>query len=171
MGATPTGVARVRARTIQAAGETKEAVVVAGRFLITPSHRIQCEGQWMKPLQAKGSVSVTTATALYNFVMEPIGSPVLVEDIIVSTLGTFSNGSHNRCKPSHQLWNSPKIVALLKRHCTWPNVSFHSDDLIVSSLKDASRAPHYLSLFNGERLRKPWDQLPLHQIVRHVKSM
>merc|ERR1711881_831023 len=104
---------------------------------------------WMKPLEANGSVPVNTAAALYNFVMEPVGSPVLIEDVVVSTLGTFCDGSHKRCKPSHQLWNSSKIVALLKRHSTWPNVSFHSDDIILSSLKDSSRATCYLSLFTG----------------------
>lgn len=168
--ATPNGLARVQGRTIQAAGEAKEAVVVGGRFIITPSHRIQQSGQWMKPLQASGSVSITTTIALYNFVMEPLGSSILVEDVVVSTLGTFCDGSHKQCKPSHQLWNSAKIATLLKRHDTWPNVSFDSDDMIVSSLKDTSRSHCYLSLFEGELLAKPWDNMALHEIVHHVES-
>lgn len=168
--ATPDGFAQVKARTIQAAGVTKEAVDVAGRFLITPSHRIHYDGQWMKPLQAAGIKPINTAVALYNLIMEPIGAPVLVEDVVVSTLGTFCEGSHKRHKPSHQLWNSPKIVALFKRHSTWPHVSFHSDDMILSSLKDSSNATCYLSLFTGDTLSPPWNELSLHEIVCRVES-
>lgn len=148
--ATPEGCTEVQARTIQAVGCAKELVCIGDALLISPSHRIMWEGRWVKPIQAEGAHLMIADIELYNFVTAPIGDPILVEGIVTSTLGTFCEGTHRMSKPTHRLWNTPKIVKLLQRHVAWPNVVFESDDAALHMLKDAAFAERYLADLEGQ---------------------
>merc|ERR1719420_1908563 len=104
-----------------------------------------CDGKWVKPQEAEGAQMITENVALYNFITDPIGDSIIVEGVITSTLGQFCEGTHKADKPTHQLWNSPKIVDLLRRHRAWPNILFGSEDAAIKTLKDVRFATAYLA--------------------------
>merc|ERR1712242_157035 len=102
----------------------------------------------MKPHEAKGAEVITADVALYNFITEPVGNSIMVEGIITSSLGQFCEGTHKADKPTHQLWNSEKIVDLLRRHHAWPNIHFDSEDAAINMLKDMRFVTAYLAHLN-----------------------
>merc|ERR1711907_234292 len=67
---------------------------------------------------------------------------------ITSSLGQFCEGTHKADKPTHQLWNSEKIVDLLRRHHAWPNIHFDSEDAAINMLKDMRFVTAYLAHLN-----------------------
>jgi hypothetical protein len=132
----PSFTATVQARTVQAAGVAKTLVRIGDLFISQP-HLVLDGCQWIKPIEVDGAKLVSADIALYNFVTEPVGASVLVEDRVASTLGTHCVGAHDPVqKPLHNLWGSHHIVGLLQQHPTWPNVMLESNDAFLNTLKD-----------------------------------
>jgi hypothetical protein len=91
-------------------------------LLISLPHRIRLEGKWLKPAEAPGAVRTVKSVELHNFVTQPIGTPLIVNGIVVSSLGGWCEGAHSALKPLHRLWGSPRIVSLFQGHPTWPSL-------------------------------------------------
>jgi hypothetical protein len=71
--------------------------------------------------------------------------PIVVNGIVVSTVGTYCEGTHNLDKPNHRLWATPRIVHVYKEHPTWPVVIMQDNDLFLRAIKNKSFAVDYLN--------------------------
>jgi hypothetical protein len=140
--ATATTHTTVIGRCVQSARSWR--LIKIDGLLISAVHRIVCNGQWVEPLLYPGAEAVDVDDeALYNFVVE--GSlPIAVNDICVSTIGTYCEGSHDFQWPTHALWGSQKIVDILRQHPSWPEIYFGEQDNLIAVLKDPKFAEEYL---------------------------
>eukprot|EP01050_Picozoa_sp_SAG11_P013989 SAG11_NODE_1677_length_4475_cov_3.568327_2_plen_283_part_00 len=136
----------VLARTVQPAnGRQKLVKLPESGMLISAMHRIMSpEGLWIEPAFYQGARHVCQETALYNFVVDG-QLPIVVDGIVVSTLGTYCHGSHDSQWPTHELWGSPKIGELLREHPHWPNIRFEQGDNTLAVLKDEAFARKYVA--------------------------
>lgn len=147
----PSFGATVQARTIQASGGRKKLVQI-GDLVISQPHLVLDGGQWVKPIEVEGAKLVSADVALYNFVTEPVGSSILIEDVVASTLGTHCVGAHDPVrKPMHKLWGSHAIVGFFQQHPTWPNVMLESDDAFLNILKNEAFVKCCLELLGQGR--------------------
>eukprot|EP00164_Ancoracysta_twista_P002509 GFYU01003340.1.p1 GENE.GFYU01003340.1~~GFYU01003340.1.p1 ORF type:complete len:465 (-),score=46.50 GFYU01003340.1:71-1465(-) len=136
--------ATVIARYVQVSGSSRDVAVInatatnsndalphAGAIgpekplFISLAHRVRHprSQQWIKPETYPGAVLQTVDIPLHNFVLDAPVSMV-VNDIIVSSVGQFCDGSHDRMKPLHMRWGSSLIVDRLRSHPQWPDITF-----------------------------------------------
>ena len=111
---------------LQLAGGAKRVVCIGGGLIISPMHRVQCDGVWMAASDFPDAEPQVSATALHNFVVRGRRS-LLVDGLVVSTLGQFCPGAHDFVWPTHALWASERLVELLKRHPQWPRLILESN--------------------------------------------
>jgi tetratricopeptide (TPR) repeat protein len=134
--------ATVIARLVQAQGMRK--MVKIGGLLISPMHRIVFDGQWVEPILYPGARIVAEETILYNFFVGD-RSPIVVEGITASTIGTHCEGSHDFQWPTHAVWGSAAIVDIFKHHPDWPNIQLGAHDTFLNAVKDPGFASEYLA--------------------------
>ena len=130
-------------RHIQSARSWK--LIKIGDLMISSMHRIVYNGQWIEPsFHPAAEVVCVHDQALYNFVVD--GSLLIqVNHILVSTVGTYCEGSHDFQWPTHELWGSCHIIDILRQHPGWPEIYFHRQDNLIDVLKDPIFAAEYLA--------------------------
>eukprot|EP01047_Picozoa_sp_COSAG01_P023536 COSAG01_NODE_1427_length_10336_cov_12.761207_3_plen_994_part_00 len=131
----------VMARLTQSAQPRK--LIKIGDLMISAVHRIVYDGQWIEPPFHPGAEVVVTEEVLYNFVVDGC-LPIVANNICVSTIGTYCEGSHDFQWPTHALWGSQKIVDILRQHMSWPEIHFGKQDNLIAVLKDSKFAEEYL---------------------------
>lgn len=134
----------VRARVIQKNDAYNRELVQIGDMLISKMHRVQHkEGSWMRPIDYPGAVAITQPCELHNFIVDGL-LPIVVSDVIVSTIGTFCPGMHDLQLPNHALWASRHIVDVFWHHPMWPVVELDSrEDNFLEVLKNKEFAREY----------------------------
>mmetsp|Transcript_16827 Transcript_16827/g.23154 ORF Transcript_16827/g.23154 Transcript_16827/m.23154 type:complete len:824 (-) Transcript_16827:227-2698(-) len=136
---------RVVGHTIQASredGKLRELVSV-GNMLISPMHPLQYLGKWMRPIYHPFASSARSSCELHNFVVQGF-LPIVVNGIVVSTLGTYCPGHHDFQWPTHALWGSGRIVEIYAQHPTWPTVRLSADDQFLAVIKSEAFAKEFL---------------------------
>ena len=167
-----TGSGRVLGRCVQVAAHGKRIKI--GELLLSLKHRIMHEGVWMEPHFHPAASVVADDGALYNFVVED-RLPILVEDVVASTIGTHCEGSHHDMWPTHRLWGSEKIVSLFRLHPQWPDIHLDDSDNFLSVLKNAAFAEqccdadrdHYAQLLATHG----WNQSPRSPPLIHLQPL
>ena len=145
--ATPVGngVTTVIGHTIQLQGQSRALILLEDGLRISRMHRVQSNGQWIRPENYPGATKIYEASELHNFAVENC-DPIVVNGIVVATLGTYCEGTHDcLVKPNHRLWASPHIVDIFKQHPSWPVVVLNDDDLFLRAIKNKSFALDYLT--------------------------
>jgi hypothetical protein len=100
-------------------------------LIISNRHRVQYDGKWITAEEFPEGEKVFLETELYNFVTDK-RLPIIVNGIAVTTIGMFcEGGTHDLSKyPTQRLWCTEKIIELLKKQPTWPNIVWDYDLLI-----------------------------------------
>jgi hypothetical protein len=130
-------------RHVQSARSWK--LIKIGDLMISSMHRIVFNGQWIEPsFHPAAEVVCVHDEALYNFVVDGC-LLIQVNDILVSTVGTYCEGSHDFQWPTHELWGSRHIIDILRQHPGWPEIYFHRQDNLIDVLKNPSFAAEYLA--------------------------
>eukprot|EP01043_Picozoa_sp_COSAG02_P012773 COSAG02_NODE_501_length_21049_cov_34.002768_2_plen_803_part_00 len=148
--ATPTGESTtVLACTIQAS--CRRWLVQIEDMYISTMHRIQNpRGEWIEPIFYPGATMTTHDCALHNFVVE--GSvPIIVCDVVASTIGTYCVGSHDFQWPTHELWGGHNIVNLFAQRDDWPNIRIGVSNTFLAVMKNPEFARKYLDQCDGTK--------------------
>lgn len=113
------GAAAVLGHIIQKQDGHARNLIKIGDMLISKMHRVQYKGEWIRPRMYPNAQEVKLPCELHNFIVTA-SSPIVVNGIVVSTIGTFCEGLHDMKKPNHALWASSQIVDVFKLHPRWP---------------------------------------------------
>ena len=135
----------VTGHIIQKQDQHCRELIQIGDMLISKMHRIQSKGVWIRPVDYPNAVSVTKPSELHNFIVENL-VPIVVNGIVVSTIGTFCQGQHQSTQPNHALWASSHIVTVFQHHPHWPVVSLNAlEDNWLQVIKHKEFASEYLA--------------------------
>lgn len=138
-------VTTVKGHIIQQQDQHCRELIQIGDMLISKMHRIQRKGVWIRPVDYPGAVSVSRPCELHNFIVENL-VPIVVNDITVSTIGTFCEGLHDAAQPNHALWASHHIVNVFRHHPHWPVISLRAEeDNFLRVVKNKEFAGAYLA--------------------------
>jgi len=130
-------------RHVQSARSWK--LIKIGDLMISSAHRIVFNGHWIEPsFHPAAEVVCVHDKALYNFVVDGC-LLIQVNGILVSTVGTYCEGSHDFQWPTHELWGSRHIIDILRYHPGWPEIYFNRQDNLIDVLKDPIFAAEYLA--------------------------
>ena len=136
--------AEVLGHIIQEKDSRCRDLIQIGDMLISEMHRIQHKGCWMRPVEYPEAVKVHQPCELHNFVVRN-SLPIVVNDIVVSTIGTYCNGLHDMRKPKHKLWASQRIVNVFQSHPQWPLVVLKArEDNFLSVVKSSAFSEEYV---------------------------
>lgn len=138
------GVTTIVGHTIQLEGKPRPLLLLDDSLLISKMHRIQWNGVWIRPECYPNAKEVYLSCELHNFVTDNC-APILVNGIVVSTIGTFCEGTHDLDKANHRLWASPLIVDVYKEHPNWPVIILQDNDTFLRAIKNKSFAADFLS--------------------------
>jgi hypothetical protein len=129
---------------IQKQDKNCRELIQIGDMLISKMHRIQLKGIWIRPSEYPNAISVTKPCELHNFIVDNL-VPIVVNDIIVSTIGTFYEGLHDMKLPNHALWASKHIATVFQQHPQWPLVVLDAEeDNFLKILKHKGFANEYM---------------------------
>jgi hypothetical protein len=138
----------VRGHIIQKQDKHSRELIQIGDMLISTIHRVQLKGKWIRPGNYPGALRVTKTCELHNFIVDHL-TPIVVNDIVVSTIGTFCEGLHNLKLPNHALWATPHIVEVFRQHPQWPVVELDTaaagGDNFLQIIKNKEFASEYAS--------------------------
>ena len=132
---------KVVAKYVQKEGNKQ--LVQINDLIISQPHRIMYKNKWIKPIKYPGAKLIESEIQVFNFITEN-RKPFIVEDIIVSSVGEFCEGSHDLSNPIHQLWTSDDIVEIFKTHPQWPVIELENNDNFLNMIKDIDFAKEYL---------------------------
>jgi hypothetical protein len=94
-------------------------------LIISDYHRVQIDGQWVRPYDVPHGFMYYDDIDLYNFVADR-RLPVIVNGLPATTLGMYcEGGTHNfELYPTQKFWCTDAIVEHLQARSDWPNVIF-----------------------------------------------
>mmetsp|Transcript_20182 Transcript_20182/g.34036 ORF Transcript_20182/g.34036 Transcript_20182/m.34036 type:complete len:875 (+) Transcript_20182:68-2692(+) len=135
----------VRGHVIQKEDEHFRHLVQIGEMLISKMHRIQHKGVWIRPTDYPGAVEVKQPCELHNFIVDGL-TPIVVNDIVASTIGTFCEGGlHDLKQPNHALWATKHIANVFEHHPLWPVVKLDAQhDNFLKVIKNLKFAEEFL---------------------------
>ena len=91
---------------------------------------------------------VTHNCELHNFIVA--GSvPIVVCDVVVSTIGTYCPGSHEVQWPTHELWGGHHIVDLFAQREDWPDIRLGGGNSFLATVKNPEFARRYVDESDG----------------------
>lgn len=94
-------------------------------LIISDYHRVQIDGQWVRPCDLPNVRIYEEDIDLYNFVADR-RLPIIVNGLPATTLGMYcEGGTHDlNVYPTQRFWCTDEIVDHLKSRSDWPNIIF-----------------------------------------------
>lgn len=138
--ATSSGASRTtRVEACVEEAQALQRIVKIGNLLITTHHPVVRAGRWVRPLEVEDAELIEANIRLYNFITTDC-APIVVENFIATSIGTFCEGLHDLRNPEHRIWGTRRIVDIYREHPDWPHIVSTSEETIAAVAAAAARS-------------------------------